>query len=525
VPVVLLTGFLGTGKTTLLKHWLENSEGRIGVVVNDVASVNIDAKLVNREKTNARGRVDTIQLENGCACCSLGDELLVTIYDLVQLAEEGEPFSHIIVELSGVAEPKRVRENFEMAEVAGSEVVDGVELSKVVTLMDASTFCTDYMAYSRMIERPDLMEEDCEQEVADVKVVELLVEQLEGADVVVLNKTDLADAERLDATRAVVGALNEKASVFQTSFGRVPLSTVLAEPEPPAADAAHEDHGHQAEGHAHAEHGHEEHGHEAGGHSCGEHGHEEHGGHGHAERGHGHEEGCGDPQCSDPSHGHSHEQCEDPQCTDPTHDHSHGHSHSSITTAQERFGITSFIYRARRPFHDERLKGVLARWPVPTKDCLGQVLADAGAGEGASPFTRVIRSKGFCWLETYPSSRMYWSHAGKSLALDFDNFWWDALTESQLRMLGLLADSPEGDYARARREDWTEEWGDRRQELVFIGQSMDEAGIRAALDECLVREGEELEAYRARQGQDAAASQAFAESPYAYEDSPYEYQG
>ncbi|CAK0869411.1 unnamed protein product [Prorocentrum cordatum] len=160
VPVVLLSGFLGTGKTTLLKHWLENAEGRIGVVVNDVAAVNIDAKLVDSQQVGASGSADFIQMSNGCACCSLGDELLVSIYDLLQLSTEDRPFSQIVVELSGIAEPQRVRENFVQAAEMGSEVVEGLRLEKVVTLVDTSTFCTDYMEYKKLLERPDLVEDD-----------------------------------------------------------------------------------------------------------------------------------------------------------------------------------------------------------------------------------------------------------------------------------------------------------------------------------------------------------------------------
>jgi len=493
VPVVLLSGFLGTGKTTLLRHWLENAEGRIGIVVNDVAAVNIDSKLVQQQTYGSNGKVDAIQLQNGCACCSLGDEFLLTIYDLLALqTDDGEPFSQIVVELSGVAEPQRVREMFEQATASGSPIVAGVKLSKVVTLLDASTFCTEYMEWSSLMEREDLLDED-PGELAECKVTELLVEQTEAADVVVLNKTDLATKEQVDATRAVVAAINTKASLVETSFGKVALSTVLnaEEQHEAAADHGHES-DHRSDHSCHDEHGHAEHAHAGHGHA--EHGHEEHG--------HAHASDCSDPSCTDSSHGHSHghaEACSDPDCTDESHghDHGHSHSHSAITTAQERFGISSFTYVSRRPFHEERFTEALKKWPVPKQDDLGLLLSEPSR-DGEHPLSRVVRSKGFCWLEGHPSSRMYWSHAGKDMRLNYEGLWWGAMTEAQLKMMTSLS---AGEYERARREDWSDEFADRRQEIVFIGQRVDEAAVRAILDECLLTD-EELDAYKERQEAD-----------------------
>ncbi|CAE8609230.1 unnamed protein product [Polarella glacialis] len=512
VPVVLLSGFLGAGKTSLLKHWLENAEGRIGIVVNDVGAVNIDAKLVKQSKYGGDGKIDAIQLQNGCACCSLGDELLVSIYDLLDLATEGEPFSQIVVELSGVAEPQRVCDNIRLAGERGDAISDGVKLGKVVTLLDASTFCSEYMQWQRMIDRPDLMDGDG-GEMADCQVVELLVEQTEAADVVVLNKTDLATAEQLAATRAVVAAINPKAVIMETSFGMLPLKVVLAEEpcsEPGCSDPSH-GHGHEeASGHAHEEasgHAHEE--------ACSDPSH----GHGHEEAsGHAHEEAC-----SDPSHGHGHEEasghgheeaCSEPGCTDPSHGHENGHenghehgSSSSATTAEARFGITSFTYTARRPFQEKRFTEALQQWPVPKQDDLGLLLTEPSASD-EHPLSRVMRSKGFCWLECHPSSRMYWSHAGKNMVLNYEGLWWGAMKEDQLMLMEKMAT---GEYERARQEDWSEDFGDRRQEIVFIGQRIDKAAITALLDNCLLTD-DELAPYMEKQEADKQdLSRAWAE--------------
>lgn len=480
VPVILLSGFLGTGKTTLLRHWLENSTDRIGVVVNDVAAVNIDSKLVQQETYNPEGEVNAIQLQNGCACCSLGDELLVSIYDLLELATQDRPFSKIVVELSGVAEPQRVKENFDQARGSGYYVTSGFKLSKTVTLLDASTFCEEYMEYQSVMDRDDLIDGDV-GEMGDYSVVELLVEQAEAADVVVLNKTDLATKEQIEATRAVVKAINTKATILETSYSKIGLETVLGT----ARHSEHEEHeGHEGHDHGGHDHAEEEHGH---GHS-----HASDSGHGHS-----HADDCSDPSCTDASHGHSHghaEDCDDPDCTDPSHGHSHSHSHSSKTTAEERFGITSFTYRARRPFSEARFTEALKTWPVPKHSDLQLMLGDAEP-DSDHPMANVIRSKGFCWLEQEPSTRIYWSHAGKDMKLSYSGIWWGAMTPQQVKVMErLLGD----EYERARKEDWDEECGDRRQEIVFIGQKLVEEPIRAMLDECLLND-EEMDTYKKRQ--------------------------
>eukprot|EP00929_Paragymnodinium_shiwhaense_P027795 TRINITY_DN16231_c0_g1_i2.p1 TRINITY_DN16231_c0_g1~~TRINITY_DN16231_c0_g1_i2.p1 ORF type:complete len:601 (+),score=113.49 TRINITY_DN16231_c0_g1_i2:91-1893(+) len=503
VPVVLLSGFLGTGKTTLLKHWLENADGdKIGVVVNDVAAVNIDADLIKKEAGGSQANVQTIQLQNGCACCSMGDELLYSIYDLVQLAsDENEPFQQIIVELSGVAEPRRVRELFDRAAADGTQESLGVELKTVVTVVDSSTFCSNYMEYKQVMERPDLMEEDAAAEMADYKVVELLVEQVEAADVVILNKLDLASKDDLDVTRATVAALNEDAELCETSFSKVPLGNVLGSFISDAHEAPHEV-GHS---HVHAE----------------EQGH----GHGHEEvHAHGHE-ACHDPECDHPSHGHAHshshsEACNDPDCTDASHAHPHGHSHenATMTTAESRFGITSFTYEARRPFQADRLASVLQSWPEPQKS-LGEFLQETDVhsdmsdriSEGEMPFSRVLRSKGFCWLQTHPGKIMYWSHAGNHMLLSYEGVWWGAMTENQLKIVtGMNGDA---EYKQALKEKWSDDFADRRQELVFIGQRMKEAEIRFLLDECLLTD-EEMEDYKEAQEKDMEMARKTVDMPF-----------
>jgi G3E family GTPase len=194
VPITLLAGFLGSGKTTTLENLLKNNEGqKIGIVVNDVASINIDNKLLANPDVSSSG--GTIELQNGCACCSLSDELLTSIEQLMT-AEDGtqRDFDSIVVELSGVADPKAVRDNWENASWVKHPATKYATMDKVVTLVDADTFGTDWMTWDTSGDRDGWVDPaDCE---ADKKVPELLSEQIESADVLVINKIDLAGEEQ-----------------------------------------------------------------------------------------------------------------------------------------------------------------------------------------------------------------------------------------------------------------------------------------------------------------------------------------
>jgi len=457
LPVLVLSGFLGTGKTTLLKHWLEKATSRIGVVVNDVAAINVDAALISEQTSAVTGngaRIDTIQLENGCACCSQGEELIFSIMDLLKLGgSEGEKFSHMVVELSGVAEPNNVVEMLKMTRMS----------AKVVTVIDTSTFCTEYMEYKRLDERADLLDDSDPEHMMSSKVVELLVEQVEAADVVVLNKTDLADGDDLRATKELVEALNSNASVLVTSFGKITLDEISKSMSSVPAGKDCEDHDSHAKAHSHED------------------------AHSHSS-----EDACNDPDCTDPSHEHSH-----------AHSHAHSHGHegkaSEQTTAERRFGIGSFVYKADRPFCRPRLDELLSTWPVPRKDSLGTFLQSAD-DDVDGPFSRVLRSKGFCWLDEHPASKLFWSHAGKEMGINFHGLWWDAFNDQQKSYFKAMKPA---EYEKAQKGIWSEKFGDRRQELVFIGQHLNEIAIREALDACLLKD-DELDAYMLQQAQDKA---------------------
>jgi G3E family GTPase len=286
-------------------------------------------------------------------------------------------------------------------------------LQRTVTLIDASTFGTDWMTWDTAGDRPSWTEpgDDC---AAVRKIPELLAEQVEAADLLLVNKVDLAGSEQVTIASGLAKGLNDKAEILEVEFGKVEAKELLGTLEILKEVAKEEEHSH-----GHHSHDHDE---KCSNPECTDESHSHSHSHEHSEacselactdtsHSHSHdhkaESSCSEPGCTDTSHSHSHEHssdasCSDPDCTDESNSHSHSHSHQS--TATDQLGITSFVYKQSKPFNSQRLLALLNRWPLPIKESLdlgltmGSTEIKEGQEEEEMAFAGVLRSKGFCWM-------------------------------------------------------------------------------------------------------------------------------
>jgi len=516
-PVTVLSGFLGAGKTTLLQKMLSGKGGlKVGVVVNDLAAINIDSKLVKtdgiRQKVQQDGSgvdTDVIEMQNGCACCSASDDLIESLAKLLLVAaERGEKFDRLVIEGSGVTEPKNIRKQFFELELAEHPITQYCKLQNMITVVDSGNFLPIYNSADPLLLKSELVEESALEMQAMRKVASLLTEQVEVADYILLNKQDTISPEKHEELKAVVKALNPTASVLPCSYGDVDVGVVFGSKKKQWAaegdeemdfkrtvaqiqqelGAACTDPDCNDPTHKHTVLAKEE----CTDANCNDPTHK------HTVLA---KEECTDANCNDPTHKHTvlaKEECTDANCNDPTHKHTvlakeeckdancndPTHSHNKVVESpQSKFGITSFVYSRRRPFDTERVKAAIMKLPIVGNPAIDNENQDHENKK--SPMFRVLRSKGFMWVSTKHDEPLFWSQAGRFFELkDFGKFWastdlrWWPDDELSLRDIARDFGGPDN------------KWGDRRQEIVFIGPEIDRAGIEAMLDDCLLTEEE-----------------------------------